>query len=110
GVGGGRGGVGKVVGGVVAGWRGRLPEGGVWLWARLPQGDARDFVTVALRHGVALVAGPQFAPGEAWVDYVRLPFTAEPDQLHEGAMRIANAWGQFRPGVAGPAFYQRAVV
>src|SRR5215472_8009806 len=91
-------------------WTWRLPEGGVCLWARLPEGEARDFVTVALRHGVALVAGPQFAPGEAWVDYVRLPFTAVPDQLQEGALRIAHAWGQFRPGVAGPAFYQRAVV
>lgn len=91
-------------------WTWRLPEGGVCLWARLPEGDARDFATAALRHGVALVAGPQFAPGEAWTDYVRLPFTAEPDQLHEGAQRIAQAWSGFLPGAARPAFYQRAVV
>ena len=91
-------------------WTWRLPEGGVCLWARLPEGDGQDFATAALRHGVALVAGPQFAPGEAWTDYVRLPFTAEPDQLHEGAQRIAQAWSGFLPGAARPAFYQRAVV
>ena len=91
-------------------WTWRLPEGGVCLWARLPEGDGRDFATAALRHGVALVAGPQFAPGEAWTDYVRLPFTAAPSQLQEGAERIATAWGQFTPGEARPAYYQRAVV
>jgi len=91
-------------------WTWRLPEGGVCLWARLPEGDARDFAALALRHGVALVAGPQFAPGEAWVDHVRVPFTAEPDELQEGVQRIAHAWGQFLPSAARPAFYQQAVV
>src|SRR5215471_2042601 len=91
-------------------WTWRLPEGGVCLWARLPEGDARDFAALALRHRVALVAGPQFAPGEAWVDHVRVPFTAEPDELQEGVQRIAHAWGQFLPSAARPAFYQRAVV
>ena len=91
-------------------WTWRLPEGGVCLWARLPEGDARDFAALALRHRVALVAGPQFAPGEAWVDHVRVPFTAEPDELQEGVQRIAHAWGQFLPSAARPAFYQQAVV
>jgi DNA-binding transcriptional MocR family regulator len=91
-------------------WTWRLPEGGVCLWARLPVGDARDFAATALRHRVSLVAGPQFAPGEAWTDHVRLPFTAEPDQLQEGVHRMAAAWAEFLPGAGRGAFFQQAVV
>jgi DNA-binding transcriptional MocR family regulator len=91
-------------------WTWQHPEGGVCIWARLPKGDARDFAAVALRHGVVLVAGPQFAPGEVWTDHVRLPFTPGADQLEEGVRRLARAWNEFSPGAVQPPFYQRAVV
>jgi len=91
-------------------WTWRLPEGGVCLWARLPVGDAREFAATALRHRVALVAGPQFAPGEALTEHVRLPFTAEPDQLQEGVQRMAAAWAAFLTRAGRGAFFQQAVV
>lgn len=91
-------------------WSWRLPDGGVCLWAKLPGGDSRDFARVALSHGVALVTGPQFAPGEAWVDYVRLPFTTATDHLQEGLRRMAGAWAEFLPRAGWAAAQQRAVV
>jgi DNA-binding transcriptional MocR family regulator len=91
-------------------WSWRLPDGGVCLWAKLPRGDARDLARVALSHGVALVTGPQFAPGEAWVDHVRLPFTTATDQLQEGMRRMARAWAESLPRAGWPAAQQRAVV
>lgn len=100
----------SLLGSLIPDWTWQRPEGGVCIWARLPKGDSRDFAAVALRHGVALVAGPQFAPGEAWTDHVRLPFTPEADQLEEGVQRLARAWKEFSPGAVPPPFYQRAVV
>src|SRR5215472_3986984 len=90
-------------------WTWDLPDGGVCIWAQLPGADARDFVAAALRHGVALVAGPQFAPGEAWTGHVRLPFTAQADQLREGVRRLAAAWAEFVPSARRGALYQQAV-
>ncbi len=91
-------------------WTWDLPAGGVCIWAQLPGTDARDFVAAAHRHGVALGAGPQFAPGVAWTGHVRLPFTAQADQIREGVRRLAAAWAEFVPSPRRGALYQQAVV
>ena len=99
-----------MLGDLLPDWSWDVPEGGVCVWARLPGTDARDFVAAALRQGVALVAGPQFAAGEAWTDHVRLPFTAQAAQLREGVRRLAAAWAEFVPSAQRRALYQQAVV
>lgn len=100
----------ELLGELLPDWSWRLPQGGVCLWVRLPTGDAREFAGVALRHGVIAVAGPQFAPGEAWIDHMRLPITASPDHLSEGVARLSKAWREYVPTAAWPAAQQRAVV
>ena len=42
-------------------WRFARPAGGLFLWVRLPSGDAREFAQVALRHGVVIVPGPSMS-------------------------------------------------
>ena len=39
-------------------WTFDRPSGGLFLWVRLPRGDAREFAQVALRHGVLILPGP----------------------------------------------------
>ncbi|HEX8582437.1 MAG TPA: PLP-dependent aminotransferase family protein [Acidimicrobiales bacterium] len=80
-------------------WAFRVPDGGTVLWARLPAGDARSFAQVALRFGVAIVAGPALSPTGGFTDHVRIPFIAEPDALGEAVRRLAAAWRAYAPGV-----------
>jgi DNA-binding transcriptional MocR family regulator len=94
-------------------WTWRLPAGGVSLWARLPGGGAAEFAAVALRHGVAVVPGPYFAPpgaGLPWADRLRLPFTLEGPQLETGVRRLARAWQDHQRAARHPAVPHRAVV
>src|SRR3984893_1479048 len=36
-------------------WEFRIPSGGIFLWVKLPRGDAREFAQVALRPGLAVL-------------------------------------------------------
>ncbi len=78
-------------------WTWREPDGGLTLWARLPdQADGGAFAQAALRHGVAVVPGRLLAAGTAGTanagtrDYVRLAFTKPPDLLR-AAVRVLAA-------------------
>ena len=81
-------------------WRWSSPAGGVSLWVQVP-GDARTLAASALRHGVRVVPGPQFCADEGCSDHLRLPFTQAPEVLAEGVRRLAAAWRDQEPAVAG---------
>ena len=54
--------------------------------------SARDVLTAALDEGVAFVPGDAFYTGPADLQSLRLSFaTATPDELDEGARRLAAA-------------------
>lgn len=74
------------------GWTWERPRGGITLWARLPQGNARAFVQVAERYGVVLTPGTLMSPAGNWDAYVRLPFGSEPPVIEEAARRLGRAW------------------
>jgi 2-aminoadipate transaminase len=84
-----------------AGSRWNEPDGGMFVWARLPDGhDAAALLRAALRHDVAFVPGAPFFAGPPDHATLRLSFTThDPAAIAEGLRRLALAWA---PG-AGPA-------
>lgn len=70
------------------------PEGGMFLWARLPGVDAAALLPEAIERGVAFVPGPAFAVpgGGPLADGLRLSFaTLDPSELAEAARRLGAA-------------------
>lgn len=70
-----------------------VPDGGMFVWARLPDGhDAARLLTAALRHDVAFVPGAPFYAGRADHATLRLSFTTHPPgEIVEGLRRLAAA-------------------
>ncbi|MFD3541173.1 PLP-dependent aminotransferase family protein [Streptomyces sp. NPDC058662] len=76
-----------------AGCEWNLPEGGMFLWARLPEGhDATVLLRSAVAHGVAFVPGAPFFATAPDPRALRLSFTTHtPAEITEGATRLAKA-------------------
>ena len=76
-----------------AGSRFNEPGGGMFVWARLPDGhDAAVLLEAALRHDVAFVPGAPFFAGPADHATLRLSFTTHPPgEIAEGLRRLAAA-------------------
>jgi 2-aminoadipate transaminase len=69
------------------------PDGGMFVWARLPDGwDADALLGRALAHDVAFVPGAPFFAGPPDRATLRLSFTAHgPDEIREGLARLTAA-------------------
>ncbi len=69
------------------------PDGGMFLWARLPEGlSAVELLPRAVRHGVAFVPGSAFYADDADPRTLRLSFvTASVEQIHTGIAALAAA-------------------
>ncbi|MER6313647.1 PLP-dependent aminotransferase family protein [Streptomyces sp. NPDC001581] len=76
-----------------AGCEWNLPAGGMFLWARLPEGhDATALLKTAITHGVAFVPGAPFHPTTPDPRTLRLSFTTHtPPEIRQGATRLARA-------------------
>ncbi len=81
------------------GWTFRVPSGGLFLWVKLPGGDARELAQTALRHGVVILPGPLMSATGRYAGYVRIPFIAEPESLRTGVRRLTAAWSDY---ISGP--------
>jgi 2-aminoadipate transaminase len=70
------------------------PDGGMFVWARLPDGwDAAALLERALEHDVAFVPGFPFFAGPPDAATLRLSFTAHgPEEIAEGLRRLRRAW------------------
>jgi DNA-binding transcriptional MocR family regulator len=79
-------------------WKFSLPAGGLFLWVELPDGDARAFAQVALRHRVVVLPGPAMSATEAHTQWLRLPFLADPETLQIGVSRLSAAWRDYQSG------------
>ena len=75
------------------------PEGGMFLWARLPAGvDAAKLLPQAIEKGVAFVPGAAFYAGPAEERTLRLSFvTATPQQIETGVAALAAAIREYEP-------------
>lgn len=78
-------------------WQTWPARGGQTLWARLPHGDGDSFTQVALRHGVAVLAGSGLDASGRSRQYVRLHYCLEPTQLTEAVRRLRAAWRVYDP-------------
>jgi 2-aminoadipate transaminase len=69
------------------------PRGGFFLWVRLPAAvDDEALLAEATERGVIFVAGSAFFVDGSGHDHIRLSFSwARPDQIREGARRLARA-------------------
>jgi len=70
------------------------PDGGMFVWARLPDGwDAAELLDRALAHDVAFVPGFPFFAGPPDAAALRLSFTAHgPGEIADGLRRLKAAW------------------
>ncbi|HEY3477600.1 MAG TPA: PLP-dependent aminotransferase family protein [Streptomyces sp.] len=71
------------------------PEGGMFVWVRLPDGyDATALLRTAITHDVAYVPGLPFFAADADPAALRMSFTTHtPDEIAEGLVRLARAFG-----------------
>lgn len=69
------------------------PEGGLYLWCRLPEGMHQSrLLARAVENGVSFVPGNTFYPGNPAGNFIRLNFTyPAPEQIKEGVKRLARA-------------------
>jgi 2-aminoadipate transaminase len=70
------------------------PDGGMFVWARLPDGwDAQPLLARALEYDVAFVPGYPFFAGEPDRAALRLSFTTHaPAEIAEGLARLRLTW------------------
>jgi 2-aminoadipate transaminase len=70
------------------------PDGGMFVWARLPDGwDSEDLLARALERDVAFVPGFPFFAGRPDRAALRFSFTTHsPDEIAEGLARLHDAW------------------
>ncbi|MFD8015846.1 PLP-dependent aminotransferase family protein [Streptomyces sp. NPDC058955] len=76
------------------GSRWNRPEGGMFVWATLPEGhDATALLATAVGHHVAYVPGAPFFCGSPDPAALRLSFTTHaPDEIAEGLRRLAKTF------------------
>ncbi|MCL2552557.1 MAG: aminotransferase class I/II-fold pyridoxal phosphate-dependent enzyme, partial [Actinomycetia bacterium] len=76
-----------------SGWN--RPEGGMFLWVRLPGGhDATEVLHRAIAHDVAYVPGAPFFASTPDPAALRMSFTTHtPQEIGEGLARLAKAFG-----------------
>ena len=70
------------------------PQGGLFLWIRLPGEISSDeLLPLACKEGVDFVPGSKFFPdGVQGLDSMRLNFTVQaPDEIEEGIERLGKA-------------------
>ena len=70
------------------------PDGGMFVWARLPDGwDAAELLPAAIERDVAFVPGAPFFAGPPDAAALRLSFTTHPPaEIAEGLRRLRSAW------------------
>ena len=68
------------------------PQGGLFLWARLPEScDATEMFPAAIKNKVAYVPGENFHPNGGGKNTMRLNFSySKPEKINEGIVRLSN--------------------
>ncbi|MBI4928794.1 MAG: PLP-dependent aminotransferase family protein, partial [Anaerolineae bacterium] len=84
-----------------AGVSAETPQGGLFLWLRLPAGmDAGALLELAREEGVTFTPGQRFfADGQGGENCLRLNFAGQPpDVIEEGMLRLGRAVRRCQPG------------
>jgi 2-aminoadipate transaminase len=69
------------------------PEGGFFIWIKLPTGtDTRKLAEMAGAAGVQYTAGSAFFPNGGGEEHIRLAFSYEPpERCYQGALALARS-------------------
>jgi DNA-binding transcriptional MocR family regulator len=90
----------------LAGWRFRLPAGGLALWCELPtagrRGGAVALAAEAERRRVVVSPGPVFGADGGFDSFVRIPYTRPEEELRDAVDRLVEAWVTVGDSPAGP--------
>ena len=73
-------------------WRYAAPEGGLSLWATLPNPVSSVLATTSERFGVRIAAGVRFGTEGLFERQLRVPFTLPEEQLAEAVARLSRAY------------------
>ena len=73
-------------------WRYAVPEGGLSLWATLPEPVSSALTATSERFGVRVAAGARFGVEGLFERHLRLPFTLPESDLVEAVARLARAY------------------
>lgn len=78
----------------------RVPEGGYYLWLRLPDAvNADELAGLALERGVKVYSGRRCYPNEPLENALRLCYSyEEPHKIEEGIQRLAKAYYDLKNG------------
>ncbi len=74
------------------GWQARIPDGGLALWARLPEPRGPQLASAARALGLNLTPGSRFGADGGFAGRVRLPFTRPVEELGPAVEILARAW------------------
>lgn len=80
----------------------RVPDGGQFLWVKLPTRNATGYTQVAAAHGVRVFPGAAMGVLPLEDSWLRLPFTLPVAVLPEAVDRMAAAWAEFASGDVRP--------
>lgn len=72
-------------------WTFRVPDGGFWLWCRLPEPMSTRLAVAAAGQGVHLAPASRFGAHGGLERWMRLPYSLPPERLEEAMRRIALA-------------------
>lgn len=83
-------------------WRFQRPQGGLSLWAELPEPLSTPLAMLAAPAGVVVVPGSRFGVDGTLERFLRLPYALPADRLVEAVHRLAGVWAQLdgRSGIA----------
>ncbi|MBX4169379.1 PLP-dependent aminotransferase family protein [Rhodococcus sp. DMU2021] len=79
-------------------WEYTPGQGGMSLWARMPEPVSTSLAAAAPSHGVLLSAGPRFGVQGAFEHFVRLPYTQDVEVLDDAVEAMAAAYEQVASG------------
>ena len=75
----------------------RVPRGGYFLWAALPEGtDAEAVARIALRHGAEVSSGRLCYPNDVPGHHIRLAYSfVDVEAIREGVRRLGDAYREY---------------
>ena len=86
-------------------WRVSSAEGGVSVWVDLGEHRSTALCRESAAAGVRLAPGPRFGSPGVFERFLRIPFTADEEQLIEAVDRMVGGWerrGEAARGLAAP--------
>ena len=73
-------------------WRVVEPDGGMVVWAQLPEPRSSEIVASGAALGLTLTSGPRFGVDGSFESRLRIPFTRPEGELRAAAGILAHAW------------------